>query len=306
MKEAIKSVALPIGLALKQWTFKKILIGFFKLAFSGLAIYIIFQKVEWQKVVFYLKQANWIFLLLAFLSFFVSKAIAAIRINYYYRAQQLIIPEILNLKLTLLSIFYSLFIPMIGGEGYRVYWLKRNSSTAIKPLIWTSFLDRISGLFALLCLAILLLPFTGIPLTFKPLFLLGIPLMYAVYFITHRWFFKSFQTAWWKVNGYSILVQILQIACTFFILLSLNVNQHIIDYLFIFLLSSLAFVLPFIGAREMAFVFGASFLGLDPDLSLTVSLFFFLSLAVTSLGGLFYFLFPSYLARHEVEQINAS
>lgn len=252
-----------------------------------------------------MKQANWLFLFFAFLSFFISKAFAALRINSYYRTQQLFLSEILNLKLNLIAIFYSLFVPMIGAEGFRVYWLRRNSTTKIKPLIWASLLDRISGVIALLCLAVLLLPFTGIPLPFKPLFLLAIPLMYAAYFITHQWLFKSFQAAWWKVSGYSVLVQILQIVCTFFILLSLHVDQHIIDYLFIFLISCLALVLPFIGAREMAFVFGSAFLGLDPDLSLTISLFFFLCSAVTSLGGLFFFLFPAFLVKPGMEQVNA-
>ncbi len=307
MKAESSEIPLNLDLAPQtgRWTFKKILFLLFKLGLSALAIYIIYQKVDWQKVGFYIKQANWVFLFFAFLSFFVSKAIAALRINSYYRTQQLFLPEILNLKLNLLSIFYSLFVPMIGAEGFRVYWLRKNSSTKIKPLIWSSFLDRISGVFALLCLAVLLLPFTGIPLPFKALFLLGIPLMYAAYFIIHRWMFPSFQAAWWKVSGYSVLVQILQIVCTFFILLSLNVDQHIIDYLFIFLISCLALVLPFIGAREMAFVFGSSFLGLDPDLSLTISLFFFLCSAATSLGGLFYFLFPSFLTMPKMEQVNA-
>jgi hypothetical protein len=55
----------------------------------------------------------------------------------------------------------------------------------------------------------------------------------------------------------------------------------------------------------MAFVFGASFLGLDADLSLTVSLFFFLSMAITSLSGLFFFFFPSFLQMDETEQVPA-
>jgi uncharacterized membrane protein YbhN (UPF0104 family) len=290
---------------MQKLSFKKVLIILIKIGLSILAFYIIYQKVAFEKVGFYIKQANWIFLFLAFLAFFVSKAIAALRINCYYRTQQLILPEILNLKLTLLAIFYNLFIPMVGGEGYRVYWLNQRSNTGIKPLISASFLDRISGLLVLLCLAILFFPFTGIALPFKTLVIMAIPVIYGVYFVVHRWLFQSFQPAWWKVTGYSILVQSLQITCTFFILLALNVNHQIVDYLFIFLLSSMAFVLPFMGAREMAFVFGASFLGLDADLSLTVSLFFFLSMAITSMSGLFFFFFPSFLILEKVEEIPA-
>lgn len=279
----------------KRWTLKKTLINLLKLSLGILAVYIIIQKVDLKEVGFYLKKANWAFLLLAFLSFFVSKAIAALRVNCYYRTQQLVLSEMLNLKLSLLAMFYSLFIPMIGGDGFKVYWLNRNFKTPVKPLIWASLLDRVSGLSALLFLAIILLQFTGLPFPYKPFFLLGIPLMYLVYFIIHRWFWKSFQAVWLKVNGYSVFVQILQVICTFFILLALDVETHRIDYLFIFLISCLAYVLPFIGAREMAFVFGAEFLGLDSALSLAISLFFYLSLAITSLSGLSFLLFPKLL-----------
>jgi glycosyltransferase 2 family protein len=302
MEEVKKEITLQTSSLLEKLTFKKIFGYLFKIGFSILAIYIISQKVGLQRVGFYLKQANWGFLLLAFLVFFISKVIAAFRTNCYYRTQRLYLSEILNLKLSLLAVFYNLFIPMIGGEGYKVYWLNQHYKTGIKIPAWAAFLDRISGVVALLCLAILILPFTMIPVSNKFLVLLAIPLMYITYFFIHRLFFKSFHAAWWKVNGYSIIVQILQVTSTFFIILALNMNHHIFDYLFIFLLASLAFVLPFLGAREMAFVFGASFLGLDPDLSLTISLFFYLSMAVTSLSGLFYFMFPAFLTADKMEK----
>lgn len=276
-------------------TFKKVVINLLKLALGVLAIYIIVQKVDLQKVTFYIKQANWAFLFLAFLSFFVSKTIAALRINCYYRTQDLQLSEWLNFKLSLLGMFYNLFMPLIGGEGYKIYWLRRNYKTPTKKLIAASLLDRVSGLAVLLGLALLVLQFTSLSIPFKPLAVLAIFVLFGVYFLIHNWFFNSFQSAWWKVTGYSLIVQILQVTTTFFILLALNVDSHVMDYLFIFLLSCMAYVLPFIGAREMAFVFGATAMGLDPDLSLTISLFFYLALAITSLSGIYFLLFPKQL-----------
>lgn len=305
MNEGDKEATFQQNSIPRRLNFKKIVTYFLKFGLTFLAFYIILQKVDIQKVGYYLKHANLGFLLLAFLTFFVSKVIAALRINCYYRTQQLYLPEVLNLKLSLLAVFYNLFIPLIGGEGYKVYWLKRNYDKGLKPLIWASFLDRVSGVVALLCLAILLLPFTSLLGPIKFLVLLAVPLMYIAYFIFNKLFFKSFHAAWSKANLYSIVVQFLQLTCTFFIIQALNVDQHIIDYLFIFLLSSLAFVLPFIGAREMAFVFGASYLGLDPDLSLTISLFFYLSMVITSLSGLFYFMFPAYIKVNKPENTEA-
>ena len=77
-------------------------------------------------------------------------------------------------------------------------------------------------------------------------------------------------------------------ACTFCILLALAIPDQYTEYLFVFLLSCLAYVLPFIGAREMAFVFGASYLGLDTDISLAISLLFYFALAGASFLGLYF------------------
>jgi len=51
--------------------------------------------------------------------------------------------------------------------------------------------------------------------------------------------------------------------------------------------------------------FNFTYLGLDPDLSLAISLFFYLSMAVTSLSGLFYFMFPSYLTVDKMTKAEA-
>ncbi|MFT4660547.1 MAG: hypothetical protein ACI9N1_000357 [Flavobacteriales bacterium] len=107
----------------KQLTFKNVILNLFKVSIGVLAIYLIIQKVDLSKVRFYIQKANLMFLLLAFLSFFVSKKFAALRINCYYRTLDLNLSEIINFKLNLLGMFYNLFIPLVGGEGYKVYWI---------------------------------------------------------------------------------------------------------------------------------------------------------------------------------------
>jgi hypothetical protein len=107
--------------------------------------------------------------------------------------------------------------------------------------------------------------------------------------------FRSYHSAWPGVNGYSVLVQAWQVATAWFALLALQVPGHAIDYLFIFLLACVAYILPFIGAREMAFVFGAGAMGLDPERSLAISLLFYLSLAMTSVSGILFVWFPGWM-----------
>lgn len=269
-----------------------------KLGLGVLAIYLISRKVEWHQVGQYLVQAQWGWLILAFLSFFFSKVIAALRINTFYRTQGIQLGESLNLRLSLLGSFYNLFVPLVGGEGYRIYWLRQHFDIPTKQLVWASLLERVNGLVALLALALLALPLTSFDFPYKPASLALIPLLYLAYYLGSSWVFPSFQAAWWRASALSLAVQSLQVLCTFFVLLTLGVETLQIDYLFVFLLSCLAYVLPFIGAREMAFVFGAHYLGLNPDLSLTISLLFYLALAMTSLIGLYFVFFSLPIPKH--------
>lgn len=279
----------------KTPNFKKISIYLLKFGLGAIVIYIIIKKVDLNLVWNYMKTANILFLVLAFFSFFISKLFASFRINSYYRTINLNISERLNFKLNLFSMFYNLFIPLIGGEGYRVYWLNKNYKTPIKKLIWASVLDRVSGLSVLLILGIVFFQFIKIDFEYQTLCLLLIPLGLVLYYFIHTKFFKNYKSAWIRVNLFSLIIQLLQVATAYFILLALHIDSQIAEYLFVFLVSCLAYVLPFIGAREMAFVFGASELGLDLELSLAISLFFYLSLALSSFLGIYFLFFPKKL-----------
>ncbi|MDZ7847764.1 MAG: hypothetical protein U5L96_13910 [Owenweeksia sp.] len=127
--------------------------------------------------------------------------------------------------------------------------------------------------------------------------LLAVPLAYAVHYLVMRLFFKSFLSAWGRTHLLSIGVQLLQAFTTYFVIRALHIDQQIIDYLFVFMLASFAFVLPLIGAREMAFVFGAQYLGLDMEISLAISLLFYLSLAFSSLLGAYFLFVPESLEK---------
>jgi len=73
----------------------------------------------------------------------------------------------------------------------------------------------------------------------------------------------------------------------------------VIEYIFVFLLATFAFVLPLVGAREMAFVFGSEFLGLNMETSLAIALMFYLSVLSSSAIGMLLFLSEKSLRRSE-------
>ena len=141
-------------------------------------------------------------------------------------------------------------------------------------------------------------------LPYKPLFLLAIPLAYVGHYLVIHLFFKSFKSATLSTHLLSIGVQFLQALTTYFVAMALGIESNILDYIFTFMLASFAFVLPMVGAREMAFVFGADYLGLDMELSLAISLLFYLALAANSLLGSYFLLQPESL-RKELDRLPA-
>lgn len=260
------------------------------------AIYIIINKVDIYKAWGYMKSADPIFLILAFLSFFISRWFAAFRINSLYKTQGLVLENKLNVKLYFLGMFYNLFIPLVGGEGYKAIYLKKKFMIDYKKLVGAAFLDRLSGLAVLTVLSLIFTTLSSLVLPINTaLFLVAIPFVFLAHYLFTKFTFKSYLPSWAISTYHSVIIQVLQIVTTLFILLALGHDQYITDYLFIFLLSSFAFVLPVIGAREMAYIFGAEYLGLNMELSLAISLIFYLCTAGNSLLGLYFILFPQKL-----------
>ena len=280
---------------MKGINLKKIISWTLKLGFSIAAIVLIYYKVDLGKVLTYGYNSNWLLLLLSVIAFFTSKVFASFRVNCFYRSKKILLPEITNIKLTFLGMYYGLFIPFVGGEGFKVYWLKKEYQASAKTLSWIALMDRLSGVVALVVLALFSFFCSSFQLDYKFLVLLLIPILYGFHFLFNKLFFDVGNVVWFKSSFYSLVVQFFQVVCAFFIIKSLHIEEGLIEYLFVFLLASLAFVAPFIGARELAFVFGAEKLGLDKEWSLTISLFFYLAMATNSLMGAYYLLFPKKL-----------
>jgi hypothetical protein len=192
--------------------------------------------------------------------------------------------------------FYNLFLPGgIGGDGYKVYLLNKSHKTNLKHLISATLLDRISGMMALVILALALalfvdLSFAGPWINWA---LAGIIIIaYPGYYVIFRLLFKRFTSVFHLTNIYSLGVQLVQLLCAFFILKALFVTELYIEYMTLFLLSSIVAVLPFtiggIGARELVFIFGADYLFIDKNTAVAFSILFFLITAISSFTGILY------------------
>ena len=84
-------------------------------------------------------------------------------------------------------------------------------------------------------------------------------------------------------------VQLLQVVSVYFILLALGIREHYLSYLILFLLSSIATIIPLtvggMGVRELVFLYASGSVGLDEGMAVAVGLLFFLATALSSFAG---------------------
>lgn len=271
-----------------------------KFVLSATALFFVFRIVDPDAIFEAIFSADPFYLLLAFLAFTLSKVLSAFRLNHYYSAIGVKISQKYNLLLYYIGMFYNLFLPgSVGGDAYKVYLLRQQGLGGTKKLLLATLMDRLSGLAFLVLLTFGLvlfssrlmdMPYIG-PLSFSGL-LLTLPL----FWIVNRRFFPELFTVILPTLHLSFWVQLGQLLCAFFILLAIGVEVGYLDYLILFMVSSVVAVLPFtlggVGARELVFLYGYQYLLIEERLAIAFTFLFFTTLAVSSLAGLALSLLP--------------
>lgn len=266
-----------------------------QLVIAAVAIYFVLKEIDVDELKESLLQANIGWLLLAFLAFNASKILSAFRLNYFFRALGLQLREQYNLKLYYLGMLYNQFLPGgIGGDGYKVYLLNKLYKTSVKGLIAATLLDRISGVVALGFLAFGLGLMGSAQEAIAPYGLLlwvGLVLAYPAYYVLVHFLFPTYKKVNHITNIQALGVQGLQLICAFLILKSLGVQAGFLDYLTLFLVTSVAASLPIslpggIGIREAIFAFGYSYFMIEQTASVALASLFFLITLISSLTGI--------------------
>lgn len=268
-----------------------------KLAITVAALWYVFARLDLQEVFGTIAQVNFLYLAGALLLFVLSKMISSLRLNSYLASTGIHISQWSHMKLYLLGMYYNLFLPGgIGGDGYKIYLLNKKYDVSTRKIFWAVLMDRVIGVVALFCMAVVLFFFVPGMEKYSGYVWILIPLSVFVSYIIFRRFFPYLLRVFWTGNLLSLVVQILQLFSALLILFSLKVQLDLEGYLFVFLISSMVAVLPLtiggIGSREFTFMLGAQWLGLDLNLSISMSLLFYLLTAFTSFWGIVFSMGP--------------
>ena len=273
---------------------KRLLTGL-KILVSAVLVYFIFTKIDYQEFVTAIRKSRPLPFIAGILLVLLSKVIAAVRLNAYFHTIGAKLTQSSNLKLYFQGMFYNLFLPGgIGGDAYKGYVVQKEFQTGTKKVVGVLFLDRLSGMVIICVYILLLLLFIEHPLleNLKLVIALLIPLGIAAFWFINKYFFSYALNVFWKCLGYAALVQLSQVICVYFLLKSFLVTESMLEYLIVFLVSSVVSIIPLtiggFGSREITFLYGAEWLGLDSNISVGVSFLFFAITAIISLIGMVY------------------
>jgi uncharacterized membrane protein YbhN (UPF0104 family) len=189
----------------------------------------------------------------------------------------------------------------IGGDAYRLIVMDKQTNLSKKAILQRLVSERASGLYMLMVMTCAMLPFSNVYQVFNLNIMLLIAAIFVIsitYFFSIRFLLSEFKFRAIGAMYYSFFVQLTSLMTAFAILYGfltdIPAQKVIVDYMIIFNLSCIASILPIsiggVGVRELMFVFGASYLPIDSELGVTLSLFYFLIyllVAISAWGSFF-------------------
>ncbi len=277
-----------------------------KLGLSVLIIWLVLRNIDERLLWNTLRRAHPGWLLWAAVWYTVSKIISAWRFNAFLNTENIFLDTRQQLRLYWVGMYYNLLLPGgISGDGYKIKLLHDRDGAPVKRLVAITLLERLSGAAALAqwCLLLSL----GMPLVqpwwWAPvlLLLLSVPVTWWLFRITGG----GVPALWTSSSLQSLAVQAAQIASTLGIIWSLGEGHLWLEYTILFLISSVVAMLPLTiggtGARELTFLWGAQYLGADPELAVAIAFLFYLVSTLVAFSGIAFSLDLSYLAKEKVE-----
>ena len=270
---------------------KKTLSTIFKIGLSAFLLYFVFDKISFAEIWATVKSVKISYILLSVLFFMASQWISANRLLLFFKETGYHLSGKSNNILYLIGMFYNFFIPGgIGGDAYKIYILNKNFKWSAKKLTASVFMDRFMGLTAIGILISILSYKILQEYNLVWLIPVAVVLIIAVSYYFNKQFFPSYLKVFKKTLLLSILIQLLQVASVVSIILSLNDPQNFLNYIVVFLISSVLSIFSFsgIGIREYVFYEASLLLSIDSSIAVTIGFLFSIITAAISLFGIFY------------------
>ncbi len=286
---------------------KKLLSTIVKISISIFLLYLVFTKISFNEIWNTIKSVKAHYILLALIFFILSQWISAKRLLLFFKETGFDLSNKSNNILYLIGMFYNFFIPGgIGGDAYKVYILNKKFKWNLKTLTASVFVDRFIGLTAIGIL-ISILSFNLLPSTIFYWFIpVGIVMIIGISYFFVKRFFNIYLNIFNKTLLLSLVIQLLQVGSVIFIILSLeNSTINFINYILIFLISSVLSIFSFsgIGIREYVFYEASVLLNINSSIAVSIGFLFSIITAVVSLFGIIYHFKGSKLYLSDDEQM---
>lgn len=273
-----------------------------KIAVTIACLLYVFNKIDLEQTWKAMGKANIFWLLAAFLAYTLSKWMASLRLNIYFRNIGIRLPSWQNIKLFWLGMFYNLFLPgAITGDAYKVILLSKRYKVSYKKTTAAVLLDRITGLISLG----FIVAFYSLWVLDKPwmpwLLVSGSLLLVPFLYFAIRRFFPDFLPGFWSTLLLGTGVQLLVLASFYCVIFSLGITDDLNSYVFIFMVAVIVSVLPVsvgggLGIREFAMVEGTRYLGMGSEeqhTAILLSLLFYtITVTCSLIGAIFVFKNP--------------
>lgn len=294
-----------------------------RFGFSGLLLWWLFSKIDTQKTVQVLKNADPLFIVLTIIVFFINNCLLVWRWLVFIGALDLKVKPSEAVRYYLIGLFGNLFLPSaVGGDIIKAVGLCKNSDQ--KPRVVASILlDRLSGFAGLVLLAVFtycagygLINDPGL-IKFIVILAIGPVTMAFILFNEKIFPFGCRVFGFWpklkdalitmhddiqllkgrKKDGFfaiflSVLGQSVFSICFFLIAKALHQDVSFIYFLIFVPMICVLSSLPSIGGlgvREVGAVYLFSRIGIDEGVSVSISLMVFLLMVLIGLiGGLYY------------------
>lgn len=298
-----------------------------KIIFGVVIILFLFSKIDFSHISTIDFRSNWQYFFLAFFSFIFSLTIIqSLRLNLLLKDFNVNFYE--SLKLVVVGTFFNSFLPSnVGGDGYKIFYLKKRYNLSLDKSFSLIFIERFSGLFVLFFMGLFYIICFSERLSQKMEineFVLENKTYYIIVFVLvlssiigvlillkPNWLRKVFvkikdglksslvfvrslnRSIYLKVIFYSIIIHFFRLLGFYFLILFLNDQIYWVDLFFLLSITAFISMIPItigaLGLREGVISVILILFGLSENDAIIISLLNRLILMlIASVGAIYY------------------